>query len=266
MEHLSMGTRYFSVITSNINSPQHHSRIKLNFRFDVQKCEIRECRERDSLPRRAVKPKSVSFFATCFIYISISRQRYRAVLLGSHVDRRSIRFGTRAHPQTRTYAHIYTYIATRARAFTRPRRIAADTHAFCNETVQITAARTAMHVIMNAGRLFVSVPSAGNIGHFEFSIFNALVSPFGPLLLSHRPFPPLALPPARVLPPVGCCCRRTPPPPPPLGRVHVALVYERAPSALVHYMVGHIVVFGEISSHFGRYLCTRGSGRGVSFH
>jgi len=35
-----------------------------------------------------------------------------------------------------------------------------------------------MHVIMNAGRLFVSVPSAGNIGHFEFSIFNALVSPF----------------------------------------------------------------------------------------
>lgn len=51
--------------------------------------------------------------------------------------------------------------------------------AFCSETVQITAARTAMHVIMNGWRLFVSVPSAGNIGHFEFSIFNALVSPFG---------------------------------------------------------------------------------------
>lgn len=50
---------------------------------------------------------------------------------------------------------------------------------FCSETVQITAARTPMHVIMNGWRLFVSVPSAGNIGHFEFSIFNALVSPFG---------------------------------------------------------------------------------------
>lgn len=108
-----MGTRYFSVITSNINSPQHHSQIKLNFQFDVQKCEIRGCRERDSLPKRAAKPKSVSFFArTCFIYILISRQRYRAVLLGSHVDRRSIRFGTRAHPQTRTYAHIYVHSHT----------------------------------------------------------------------------------------------------------------------------------------------------------
>lgn len=105
------------------------------------------------------------------------------------------------HTHRHALTHIYTYIATRARAFTRPRRIAADTHAFCNETVQITAARTAMHVIMNAGRLFVSVPSAGNIGHFEFSIFNALVSPFGPLLLSHRPFPPLPSPlPAFSLP------------------------------------------------------------------
>lgn len=60
--------------------------------------------------------------------------------------------------------------------------------------VQITAARTntAMHVIMNAGRLFVSVPSAGNIGHFEFSIFNALVSPFGPHLPRRAP-PPSSL-------------------------------------------------------------------------
>lgn len=64
------------------------------------------------------------------------------------------------------------------------------TAAFCSETVQITAARTAMHVIMNAGRLFVSVPSAGNIGHFEFSIFNALVSPFDSLP------PPLPVPPS----------------------------------------------------------------------
>lgn len=46
------------------------------------------------------------------LYILISRQRYRAVLLGSHVDRRSIRFGTRAHPQTRTYAHIYVHSHT----------------------------------------------------------------------------------------------------------------------------------------------------------
>lgn len=59
---------------------------------------------------------------------------------------------------------------------------------FCSETVQITAARTPMHVIMNGWRLFVSVPSAGNIGHFEFSIFNALVSPFGATSLP--PLPP----------------------------------------------------------------------------
>lgn len=63
---------------------------------------------------------------------------------------------------------------------------------FCSETVQITAARTPMHVIMNGWRLFVSVPSAGNIGHFEFSIFNALVSPFGALLPLLAPASPNA--------------------------------------------------------------------------
>ena len=48
------------------------------------------------------------------------------------------------------------------------------------------SARTAMHVIMNAGQLFVLIPSSGNIGHFEFSIFNALVNPT-------RPLPPCAV-------------------------------------------------------------------------
>lgn len=145
---------------------------------------------RDSLPKRAAKPKSVSFFArTCFIYIDIPAAVSRCT--SSATTLTVVRYDSEhVHTHRHALTHIYTYIATRARAFTRPRRIAADTHAFCNETVQITAARTAMHVIMNAGRLFVSVPSAGNIGHFEFSIFNALVSPFGPLLLSHRPFPP----------------------------------------------------------------------------
>lgn len=83
-----------------------------------------------------------------------------------------------ADTQMYIYMHTHTYVSTHAPG--RPHVVAfADIHvAFCNETVQITAARTAMHVIMNAGRLFVSVPSAGNIGHFEFSIFNALVSPF----------------------------------------------------------------------------------------
>lgn len=84
-----------------------------------------------------------------------------------------------AHVQIYTYKYTYTRTC-RCYALARPHVVVfADIHvAFCNETVQITAARTAMHVIMNAGRLFVSVPSAGNIGHFEFSIFNALVSPF----------------------------------------------------------------------------------------
>lgn len=219
-----------------------------------------------AIPCRSVPlSRSPSFFLCSYMFYIYWYPGSGIALYSSAPTLTVVRYDSEhVHTHRHALTHMYTYIATRARAFTRPRRIAADTHAFCNETVQITAARTAMHVIMNAGRLFVSVPSAGNIGHFEFSIFNALVSPFGPLLLSHRPFPPLALPLARVLPPVGCCCRRTPPPP--LGRVHVALVYERAPSALVHYMVGHIVVFGEISSHFGRYLCMRGSGRGVSFH
>lgn len=112
------------------------------------------------------------------------------------------------------YAHKCTYTYTcRHHALARPHVVAfADIHvAFCNETVQITAARTAMHVIMNAGRLFVLVPSAGNIGHFEFSIFNALVSPFaGPSSLdvsshpscsSSFPFPfPFPLPRRLLLP------------------------------------------------------------------
>jgi len=103
---------------------------------------------------------------------------------------------------------VSTDTQTRAHGRSRSRPLPlpafADTHvAFCNETVQITVARTAMHVIMNAGRLFVSVPSAGNIGHFEFSIFNALVSPFGPLLPRSPPrvgplFPAI---PVAVLPP-----------------------------------------------------------------
>lgn len=47
-----------------------------------------------------------------------------------------------------------------------------------NERPQITVQLyTPMHVIMNVGQLFVLIPSSGNIGHFEFSIFNALVSP-----------------------------------------------------------------------------------------
>lgn len=47
-----------------------------------------------------------------------------------------------------------------------------------NERAQITVqVYTPMHVIMNVGQLFVLIPSSGNIGHFEFSIFNALVSP-----------------------------------------------------------------------------------------
>lgn len=113
--------------------------------------------------------------------------------------------------------------------------------------MQITAARTAMHVIMNAGRLFVSVPSAGNIGHFEFSIFNALVSPFGPLLLPRRPFPPR--PPTHVLPPAGRCCR-TPPPP---GRVRPCTKECR-----VHYTAGHrrlwrnLLEFRRITTHAER--------------
>lgn len=115
--------------------------------------------------------------------------------------------------------YVYRYTHAGAHALARPHVVAfADIHvAFCNETVQITAARTAMHVIMNAGRLFVSVPSAGNIGHFEFSIFNALVSPFaGPSSLdvsshpscsSSFPFPfPL---PRRLLLPSSCrACTR----------------------------------------------------------
>lgn len=105
-----------------------------------------------------------------------------SVLFGFHVNRRSIRFGIRIQIYAQIYCIyiLYTYTHVGAHALARPHVVAfADIHvAFCNETVQITAARTAMHVIMNAGRLFVSVPSAGNIGHFEFSIFNALVSPF----------------------------------------------------------------------------------------
>lgn len=156
-----------------------------------------------AIPCRSV-PLSRSPFLSLLVhvlYILISRQRYRA-LYSSAPTLTVVRYDSEhVHTHRHALTHMYTYIATRARAFTRPRRIAADTHAFCNETVQITAARTAMHVIMNAGRLFVSVPSAGNIGHFEFSIFNALVSPFGPLLLSHRPFPPLPSPlPAFSLP------------------------------------------------------------------
>lgn len=107
---------------------------------------------------------------------------------------------------TDMYTNMYIHTHVGAHALARPHVVAfADIHvAFCNETVQITAARTAMHVIMNAGRLFVSVPSAGNIGHFEFSIFNALVSPFaGPSSLdvsshpscsSSFPFPRRLLP------------------------------------------------------------------------
>lgn len=87
----------------------------------------------------------------------------------------------------------------------------ADIHvAFCNETVQITTARTAMHVIMNAGRLFVSVPSAGNIGHFEFSIFNALVSPFaGPSSLDVSSHPSCSSSFPFPLPPPSSCRSRT---------------------------------------------------------
>lgn len=126
----------------------------------------------------------------------------------------SIRFEThvytRVHAQIRTHARTYTSVVTFS-----PIAVAfADTHvAFCNETVQITAARTAMHVIMNAGRLFVSVPSAGNIGHFEFSIFNALVSPSsGPSSLVGVPPPPasaLLFPaiPVAVLPPSSTSSR-----------------------------------------------------------
>lgn len=54
---------------------------------------------------------------------------------------------------------------------------------------------------MNAGRLFVSAPSAGNIGHFEFSIFNALVSPFaGPSSPSAFPLTLPVPPPVPVAP------------------------------------------------------------------
>lgn len=70
-----------------------------------------------------------------------------------------------------------------------------------------------MHVIMNARRLFVSVPSAGNIGHFEFSIFNALVSPFGPLLPRCTPasallFLPFLLLRRRFPPSLGFACTK----------------------------------------------------------
>lgn len=67
-----------------------------------------------AIPCRSV-PLSQNPFLSLLVhvlYILISRQRYRAVLLGSHVDRRSIRFGTRAHPQIRTYAHIYVHSHT----------------------------------------------------------------------------------------------------------------------------------------------------------
>lgn len=108
--------------------------------------------------------------------------------------------------------YIYIYIRTHvgAHALARPHVVAfADIHvAFCNETVQITAARTAMHVIMNAGRLFVSVPSAGNIGHFEFSIFNALVSPFaGPSSLDVSSHPSCCSPFPVAPPPSPSSCR-----------------------------------------------------------
>lgn len=124
-------------------------------------------------------------------------------------------FDTIRNTYTNICTNIYTYTHVGAHAFARPHVVAfADIHvAFCNETVQITAARTAMHVIMNAGRLFVSVPSAGNIGHFEFSIFNALVSPFASpssLDVSSHPscsssFPSTLLP----LPSLSSCRART---------------------------------------------------------
>lgn len=102
-----------------------------------------------------------------------------------------IRFGTRIcihtyiHVSTRRYAHAYVYTYTSVFTLSL-----AHCHHICRyprcvlqwNSANHSRARTAMHVIMNARRLFVSVPSAGNIGHFEFSIFNALVSPFGPLL------------------------------------------------------------------------------------
>lgn len=138
-----------------------------------------------------------------------------------------IRFGTRTR--------VYTQIRTHVRTHRCPRSLSpiaitfADTHvAFCNETVQITAARTAMHVIMNARRLFVSVPSAGNIGHFEFSIFNALVSPFGPLLSWCPPalalsFPAILIAAQLPLSPRPC-------------------MYETVPRAIVYYTAG-IAIF-----------------------
>lgn len=129
--------------------------------------------------------------------------------------------------RTRTYTrairrHTHIPRTLRAHALVRPSRRIADTHAFCNETVQITVARTAMHVIMNAGRLFVSVPSAGNIGHFEFSIFNALVSPFGALLPLGRPSAPF--PPVCSMPHHRCCVTSSLA----SSRVHVARVRESA--------------------------------------
>ena len=89
----------------------------------------------------------------------------------------------------------FFFLFSRTRVFPSATYQSARGNTFCSETVQITAARTAMHVIMNGWRLFVSVPSAGNIGHFEFSIFNALVSPFGsPGCLPHRPPAPRLAP------------------------------------------------------------------------
>lgn len=111
---------------------------------------------------------------------------------------------------TRVQIHKCIYMHTHIHVSARPHVVAfADIHvAFCNETVQITAARTAMHVIMNAGRLFVSVSSAGNIGHFEFSIFNALVSPFaGPSSLDVSSHPSCSS--SFPLPPLSCrACTR----------------------------------------------------------
>lgn len=220
-----------------------------------------------AIPCRSV-PLSQNPFLSLLVhvlYILISRQRYRAVLLGSHVDRRSIRFGTRAHPQIRTYAHIYVHSHTCSCFHPSP--------SHCRRYPRVLQRNSANHsrtysdACHNERRATFCFGPVGR-KYRPFWIFNFQRSskPLrAPPPLSSS-LSPLALPLARVLPPVGCCCRRTPPPPPPLGRVHVALVYERAPSALVHYMVGHIVVFGEISSHFGRYLCMRGSGRGVSFH
>lgn len=141
------------------------------------------------------------------------------MLLGFHVVRYD---SEHVYKYTNIYTHTHTCKCSRS----RPHVVAfADIHvAFCNETVQITAARTAMHVIMNAGRLFVSVPSAGNIGHFEFSIFNALVSPFaGPSSLDVSSHP-------------SCSSSL----PFPAASALLSRVYKRARSCIIHQVFAEI--------------------------